>query len=109
VTSLDKPLHAQDETTLGDLLPSEAPEPAEEAEASDRREILRRALVELPGDEQEVVRLRYGLNGDPTPLTIGAIVERLGMPASKVRRIESHAIEHLLDKREIRALRRVHG
>jgi RNA polymerase primary sigma factor len=107
VTSLDKPLHAQDETTLGDLLPSDAAEPAEEADASDRREILRRALVELPEDEQEVVRLRYGMNGDPTPLTIGAIVERLGMPASKVRRIESHAIEHLLDKREIRALRRV--
>ena len=108
VTSLDKPLQAQDETTLGDLLPSDAAEPAEEADASDRCEILRRALAELPEDEQEVVKLRYGINGDPTPLTISAIVKRLGMPVSKVRRIESHAIEHLLDKREIQALRRVH-
>jgi RNA polymerase primary sigma factor len=104
VTSLDKPVGSEEETGLGDLLPSDRPPTEEEVEISLREEALRSAIAKLPDQEQEVVRLRYGIDGDdPTPLREAG--RRLGISAEEVRRLERRALEELAESRELEALR----
>jgi RNA polymerase primary sigma factor len=104
VTSLDRPVGAEVETELGELLPSAAQAPDEEVEIALREEALRHAVAELPQPEQNVVRLRYGINGDqPTPRA--EVSRRLDMPERELRRVEERALARLAERREVRALR----
>jgi RNA polymerase primary sigma factor len=104
VTSLDRPVGEEEDTSLGALLPSDERGPEEEVEISLRGDALRRALERLPEREREVVKLRYGINGDdPTPLTETG--RRLGISQDAVRRIERRALSELAESRELEALR----
>src|ERR687887_5633 len=60
VTSLDAPVGEDETTSFGELLESGEQEPDEEVEISLRKEMLHRALADLPEDERHVVVLRYG-------------------------------------------------
>jgi RNA polymerase primary sigma factor len=103
ITSLDRPVGEEGESSLGDLLPSEAPEPEDEVSVSLRKQTLRRALDRLPERERDVVKLRYGINGDdPTPLRETG--RRLGISPERVRQIESRALEHLARTRELEGM-----
>jgi RNA polymerase primary sigma factor len=103
VTSLERPVGEEGDTELGDLLPSDAPEPVEEVEIGRRQEAVHRALENLSEQEQAVIRLRYGINGDsPTPLREAG--KRLGLSPERVRRIEHKALERLACTREVAAL-----
>ena len=56
---------------------------------------VRRAVAsELSGREAEIIRLRYGLNGQP-PLPQREVAERIGISRSYVSRIEKKALEKL--------------
>jgi RNA polymerase primary sigma factor len=104
VTSLDRPVGEEEETSLGSLLPSDARGPDEEVDISLREEALRRALERLPEREREVVKLRYGINGDdPTPLVETG--RRLGISQDAVRRLERKALSELAESRELEAMR----
>jgi len=104
VTSLDKPIGEEGETAFGDLLASDAMTPEEEVHLSLSEQTLRRTLEELPDTEREVLKLRYGINGnDPTPLRETG--KRLGMSPERVRQIESKALAKLAMRRELDALR----
>jgi RNA polymerase primary sigma factor len=104
ITSLDRPVGEGEETAFGELLPSDAPQPDEEVRLSLEQETLRRAVGELPDREREVVKLRYGINGDePTPLRETG--RRLGLSYERVRQLEENALERLAERREIDALR----
>jgi RNA polymerase primary sigma factor len=104
VTSLDRPVGEEEDTTLGSLLPSEGAAPDEEVEISLREEALRRALEQLPEREREVVKLRYGVGGDePTPLSETG--RRLGISPDRVRTLERRALAGLAESRELEALR----
>jgi RNA polymerase primary sigma factor len=104
ITSLDRPVGEEGETALGDLLPSDQPEPEEEVHVSLREDALRRALLELPEREREVVKLRYGINGDnPTPLRETG--RRLGISPERVRQLENVALKRLATTREMEGLR----
>ncbi len=103
VTSLERPVGDEADTELGALIPSDAPEPVEEVELSLRQEAVHRALESLSEQEQAVIRLRYGINGDePTPLREAG--KRLGLSPERVRRIEHKALERLACTREVAAL-----
>jgi RNA polymerase primary sigma factor len=103
VTSLERPVGAEGDTELGDLLPSDAPEPVEEVEIGLRQDAVHRALENLSEQEQKVIRLRYGINGDePTPLREAG--KRLGLSPERVRRIEHQALERLATTREVAGL-----
>jgi RNA polymerase primary sigma factor len=104
VTSLDKPLGAAEETSLGDVLESMEVQPAEEVELSLREEVVRQALASLPDEQRMVLELRYGLTDEGEPRTIEQVVERLGMSRNKVRRLEGDALGRLARTREIAAL-----
>jgi RNA polymerase primary sigma factor len=103
ITSLDRPVGEEGESSLGDLLPSDELQPEEEVSLSLRQQTLRRALERLPDRERDVVKLRYGINGDdPTPLRETG--RRLGISPERVRQIESRALEHLARTRELEGL-----
>jgi len=103
VTSLERPVGEEGDTELGDLLPSDAPEPVEEVEIALRQEAVHRALANLSEQEQQVIRLRYGINGDdPTPLREAGRL--LGLSPERVRRIEHKALERLACTREVAGL-----
>jgi RNA polymerase primary sigma factor len=104
VTSLDKPLGVDDQGSLGEVLASDTPGPEEEVEIALRGEVVRRALAELPALEQEVVKLRYGMEGDREPRTLAQVGEQIGISRTRVRRIEAIALSHLARAREVQAL-----
>src|SRR3954466_16255464 len=103
VTSLDRPIGEDGDASFGDIMPSDDPEPEEEVEVSLRAEALHRALDELPDREKEVVKLRFGVNGnEPTPLRETG--RRMGLSPERVRQIEAKALKRLATAREIEGL-----
>jgi RNA polymerase primary sigma factor len=107
VTSLDRPVGDENEGALGDLFASEQAPPEEEIGVSLEQDVLRRAVAQLPEREREVVKLRYGLNGDRDPASLEAIGRQLGLTRERVRQIEANALEQLAVNREIEALKDV--
>jgi RNA polymerase primary sigma factor len=104
VTSLDKPVGEEEETGLGDLIPSEESQPEEEVEITLREEAIRSAITHLPEQEQQVVKLRYGINGGGEPTPLREAGRRLGMSAEGVRKLESKALQRLSMARELEGL-----
>jgi RNA polymerase primary sigma factor len=105
VTSLDRPIGEDAGSSYGDLFAAEQPGVDEELDVSLRQEALHRALAQLPEREREVLKLRYGLDGDPDPMSLEAIGRRLGLTRERVRQIEAEALNLLAMEREISALR----
>jgi RNA polymerase primary sigma factor len=105
VTSLDRPIGEEGASTFGDLIAGESPEVEEELHVSLAEQALHKALGQLPEREQEVLKLRYGLNGDVDPQSLEQIGRRLGLTRERVRQLESQALEKLAVQREIEALR----
>ena len=61
------------------------------------------ALARLPEREREVVRLRYGLGGDPVSTTqVGAL---LGITRQRVQQLEAKALDRLAHDDELAAFR----
>src|SRR4051794_17628432 len=107
VTSLDRPIGEEGEGALGDLFASEQPAPEEEISVSLEQTLLHRALADLPERSREVLKLRYGLNGDRDPASLESIGRQLGITRERVRQIEANALEQLAVHREIEALKDV--
>jgi RNA polymerase sigma factor (sigma-70 family) len=108
VTSLDKPISDASGTTFQDLLPGGEEEDVEqEVTVNLAQEALRDALEELPEREREVLKRRYGLNGERDPESLEEIGRVLGVTRERVRQIESDALERLAVRREIAALQGV--
>ncbi len=105
ITSLDRPVGEEGETAFGDLLPSDDLGPEEEVHIGLREEALRRAVSRLPDIEQQVVKLRYGINGGGAPTPLRETAERVGMTPAEVRRVERAALERLSMERELEAVR----
>jgi RNA polymerase primary sigma factor len=105
VTSLDKSVGEDDGASLGELVAGESPAPEEEVSVSLGMDAVRRAVAALPEREREVVKLRYGLNGDVEPVSLEEIGRRMGLTRERVRQLESAALERLAVEREIEALR----
>ena len=104
VTSLDRPVTADQETTLGSIIASPALEPFEEIELDLHEDALSRALAALPGDERRVIELRYGLNSGE-PMSLARVAAALAVSSNRVRALEESALERLALERELDALR----
>jgi RNA polymerase primary sigma factor len=102
VTSLDLPVGDDQETSLGDLLVAEDAQPAEVAEATMRREMVHSALAKLSDRQRVIVKLRYGIDCDPT--SVQEVMNRLQMSRGRVRRLESQALARLAETPELEAL-----
>jgi RNA polymerase primary sigma factor len=104
VTSLDKPIGSEGEGTLGEIVAvDEQQSPEQEVHVSLEQDALRRAVAELPDREREVVKMRFGLNGDADPKSLEQIGRDLGLTRERVRQIEREALNLLAMNREIAA------
>ena len=103
VTSLDRPVGDEQDSSLGDLMPSDAEPPSEEVQWELDQTVLRQAVSHLPEREREVVVRRYGLTGEE-PQALREIGRHLGITQERVRQIESRALDRLARRREIAAL-----
>ena len=65
---------------------------------------VRTAVETLPEREREVVKLRFGLDGDPDPHSLEEIGRKLGLTRERVRQIETQALKRLAERREVAAL-----
>jgi len=104
VASLDKPVGSDGNAELGDLVPTHGPAIEEEVHVSLAEETLRRAVNALPERERDILKLRYGMDGDPDPKSLEEIGRTLGLTRERVRQIEAQALERLAVQREIEAL-----
>ena len=105
VTSLDRPVGSESDTSLGELVSGNEAPPEEELDVSLRQDALRRAVAELPDRERDVLKLRFGLNGDPSPQSLEQIGKTLGLTRERVRQIETDALKRLAVSRELEAVR----
>jgi RNA polymerase primary sigma factor len=103
VTSLDKPV-GEGDASFGDLIAGEGSEPSEEVHVSLAESAVRSAVETLPEREREVVKLRFGMNGDRDPKSLEEIGRQLGITRERVRQIESQALGRLAERREVAAL-----
>jgi RNA polymerase primary sigma factor len=105
VTSLDKPLGDESDASLGDVVAMSEDNIEEELHVGLTEQTLHRAVAELPDREQDVLKLRYGLNGHDDPKSLDEIGRHLGLTRERVRQIEAQALQRLAVNREIEALR----
>ncbi len=104
LTSLDQPVGEDGETALGDLLPSDHPEPVQSVADSERDERVNDVVDQLPDEERDVIRLRFGLAGDEprTPTQTG---KELGLSTELVRELEEKGLRRLAGNTELAELR----
>jgi RNA polymerase primary sigma factor len=106
VTSLDRPVSSDDDAaTLAQLVPHDAPGPEERLTLSLTEQKLRAAVRTLPDEERQIIELRFGVDGEPQPLSVKEIARRLGMTSRRVQALETRGLERLSLNREIQALR----
>jgi RNA polymerase primary sigma factor len=104
MTSLDQPVGDDGETALGELLASDRPEPMEEVVDADRDRRINAIVQDLPDEERNVIRLRFGLTGDE-PRTIRQTGIELGITTEQARKLEAKGLQRLADSPELEALR----
>lgn len=94
-TSLDAPVGEDGDATLGDLVKDEgAVNPYESLRSKSDRSDIDDLLSELDPREAEIIRLRFGLNGD-IPLTLEQVGARYKLTRERVRQLEHLALMHL--------------
>ena len=104
VASLDKPLGDDSDTAFGDIVAMDESDVEEEVVVGLSEDLLRVAVGKLPEREQQVIKLRYGLDGDRDPKSLEQIGREMGLTRERVRQIETQALERLAREREIAAL-----
>jgi len=104
VASLDKAVGDDSDTAFGDLVAHEAGNVEEEVVVALGDDALHRAIATLPPREQEVIKLRYGFDGEQDPKSLEQIGRILGITRERVRQIETQALGRLAEQREIAAL-----
>jgi RNA polymerase primary sigma factor len=104
VASLDKAIGDEGDTAFGDLVAQDSGNVEEEVVVGLGDDALHRAVKTLPEREQEVLRLRYGLDQTEDPKSLEEIGRIMGITRERVRQIEMQALARLLEQREIAAL-----
>jgi len=93
--SLETPIGEEEDSHLGDFIEDqEAPAPAEEASYTLLKEQLEDVLSTLTEREQEVLRLRFGLD-DGRPRTLEEVGQLFGVTRERIRQIEAKALRKL--------------
>jgi RNA polymerase primary sigma factor len=105
VASLDKPVGEDNSATFGDLFASPEKSPEEQVEVELTEQALHNAVSELSEREQQILKLRYALEGDAEPKSLEEIGRILGITRERVRQLEAEALRRLAERREIAAMK----
>jgi len=94
--SADEVLHDDGDFTLYDVTEDpDAELPGDHLDAEIRDTMLGSWMAKLNAKEQEVVRLRYGLNEADEPWTLEAIGDHMGVTRERIRQIQVVALQKL--------------
>ncbi len=103
--SLESPIGSIEDRHLEDVLEdSKAQSPTDSALAADRRSKLAAALKDLAPREEQVLRLRFGLDGG-TEQTLEQVGHRFNVTRERIRQIEANGIRRLRRSRRASRLR----
>jgi RNA polymerase primary sigma factor len=93
--SLDAQIDGEGTRNYGEIVPDEKAEsPYQKLEDKARTAMLGEAIRTLNEREQAILRLRFGLNGEP-PKTLDEIGETLGVSSERVRQLQEVALRKL--------------
>ena len=93
--SLDSPVGEEDDSYLADFIEdTHAIMPADVATANSLSEQIMSALDELSDREKQVVRMRFGLDGNQ-PRTLEEVGKQFGVTRERIRQIESKTLAKL--------------
>jgi RNA polymerase primary sigma factor len=93
--SLDSPVGEEDESNLGDFIEdSSVDSPADAATRMMLHEAVSEVLEELSEREQEIVRLRFGLDGGRAK-TLEEVGQEFGVTRERIRQIEAKTLAKL--------------
>ena len=93
--SLETPIGEEEDSHLGDFIPDDdVPSPADAAAISMLREQLDEVLATLTDREQEVLRLRFGLD-DGRQRTLEEVGQKFNVTRERIRQIEAKALRKL--------------
>jgi RNA polymerase primary sigma factor len=104
LSSLDQPISEDGELVLGDVLPSDRPDPVDEVADALRGQQVAEVIARLPEPERKVIELRFGLSGDE-PQTVRQTGAQLGISQKRASELEDRALKRLADVPELEALR----
>jgi RNA polymerase primary sigma factor len=104
LASLDQAVGEDGETTMGELMASDLPSPTELVAGADRDRRVHDVVAQLPDEERNVIRLRFGLDGDE-PRTLRQAGTELGIPMERARELEARGLRRLADVPELEQLR----
>jgi RNA polymerase primary sigma factor len=94
-TSLETPLGAENDSTLGDLLEDkQVPSPLDGAIQTALASQTERLLEVLSPREAKVLRLRYGI-GERGEHTLEEVGQQFSVTRERIRQIEAHALDRL--------------
>jgi RNA polymerase primary sigma factor len=103
--SLQSPVGDEEDNQLGDFIEDESlPSPIERVTASDLRRQTHRVLGSLTPREEQVLRLRFGIE-ERTDFTLEEVGTRFSVTRERIRQIESKAIRKLRHPTRARFLR----
>jgi RNA polymerase primary sigma factor len=104
--SLDSPVGEEDDSNLSDFIEDrQADSPAEAAARQLLNEAVEEALRELSPREQEVVRMRFGLDRSGQPRTLEEVGKAFGVTRERIRQIESKTLAKLRHPQRSQKLR----
>ena len=103
--SLDSPVGEEDESNLGDFIEDESVDgPADAATRAMLTQAVGEVLGELSEREQEIVRLRFGLDGGQAK-TLEEVGKEFGVTRERIRQIEAKTLAKLRHPQRSQRLR----
>ena len=106
--SLDQPISAEEginETEFYNFIKDEKASVAtdDSVDHASARKVLEKSFDELRPKEKEVLKLRFGWEGEP-PKTLQEVGDEIGVTRERIRQIESKSLKKLKRKRRVKAL-----
>ena len=94
IRSLDAVIGEDEDTSLQQLIHVQASQPEEEMVRSELKRVLESLLSQLTQRQQQVLRLRFGMDGDPV-CSLDEVGRIMGISKEGARQLEQRAMEAL--------------
>jgi len=92
---LDSPVGDDSDATLADFIPDDRASPAEDSGGRSDSALMSSLIAKLPERDQEILKLRFGLNDGGDGLTLEETGEKFGITRERIRQIQNLALRKL--------------